>query len=94
MADKPERAERKVTITNSLGLHARPAAMLVKEANKYPCDIYLVRDGMKVNAKSIMGVLMLAAGKGSVITLIADGEKAEEALDNLERLIKSNFDEE
>ncbi|HID55305.1 TPA: HPr family phosphocarrier protein [Candidatus Poribacteria bacterium] len=86
--------KREVVITNSLGLHARPAAMLVKEANKYPCDIYIAKGDMKVNAKSIMGVLMLAAGKGSVVTLMADGERAEEALDNLERLIKSNFDEE
>ncbi|RKX99532.1 phosphocarrier protein HPr [Candidatus Poribacteria bacterium] len=94
MADKPERAERKVTITNSLGLHARPAAMLVKEANKYPCDIYLVRDGMKVNAKSIMGVLMLAAGKGTTLTIIAEGEGAEKAVDRLEKLISSKFGEE
>ncbi|TET81810.1 HPr family phosphocarrier protein, partial [candidate division TA06 bacterium] len=66
--------ERKVKIINKLGLHARPAAMLVKTAGKYKSEVTLSKDDMEVNAKSIMGVMMLAAEKGSIVTIRAEGE--------------------
>lgn len=86
-------AERKVQIRNELGLHARPAAKLVQTATTYPCDITLCKDGHEVNGKSIMGVLMLVAGKGSVVTLRARGERADEAVAALAELIESKFGE-
>ncbi len=83
-----------ITVENKLGLHARPAALLVKTASKFPCHIELEKDGLKVNGKSIMGVMMLAAEKGSQITIIADGEKEEEAVKSIVELFKRKFDEE
>ena len=82
-----------VQIVNKLGLHARPAALLVQEASKFKANIELKTDEMKVNGKSIMGVMMLAAGCGSTLTIIAEGEDAGEAIEALEALIKRKFDE-
>lgn len=85
---------REVEITNKLGLHARPAAMFVKVANKFASNIFVEKDGEKINGKSIMGLLMLAAGPGSRLKIYAEGRDAAQALAELERLIKRKFDEE
>src|SRR5436190_17889302 len=81
-------------VSNKLGIHARPAAMFVKTANRFTCDIFVAKDGEKVNGKSIMGLMMLAAGPGSKLTVYAQGQDASQALSELETLIKRKFDEE
>ena len=83
-----------ITIKNRLGLHARPAALLVQTASKFTAKIELETDELKVNGKSIMGVMMLAAGFGSKLTVFATGEDAREAVDTIRTLIDSKFDEE
>jgi phosphocarrier protein HPr len=85
--------ERSVTIANRNGLHARPAAEIVKTAAKFKADITLVRDDLEVNGKSIMGVMMLAAEYGSTLVLRADGTDAEAAVTALAALIESKFGE-
>ena len=85
--------EREVVIINRLGLHARAAAKLVNLAAEYRCEIRLLRGKREVNAKSIMGVMMLAAAQGTRLTLRARGDDAEHALAELERLIRRRFDE-
>ncbi len=85
--------EREVKIVNKLGIHARPAAEIVKAAGKCKSSITIVRDDLEVNAKSIMGVMMLAAEFGSTIVLRADGEDAEAALDALAAVIANKFGE-
>jgi phosphocarrier protein len=85
--------ERTVTIANRNGLHARPAAEIVKTAAKYKAEITLVRDELEVNGKSIMGVMMLAAEYGSKLLLRADGPDAEDAVGALTTLIESKFGE-
>lgn len=87
-------SRRKVKVVNKLGLHARPAALLVKAATKYRSDFFIEKDGMRVNGKSIMGVMMLAAECGSVLDLIADGVEEEYLLDEISELIASGFGEE
>jgi len=84
---------REMTIVNKLGIHARPAAMFVKTANRFECDIYVEKDGEKVNGKSIMGLMMLAAGPGSKLSVQAEGDDAGKALNELEALLKRKFDE-
>ena len=86
-------AERSVQIVNKHGLHARPAAEMVKAASRFKCDITISRDDLEVNGKSIMGVMMLAAECGASITLKATGTDAEEALDALATLVASRFGE-
>ena len=86
--------ERTVPIVNRLGLHARAAAKLVTLAAKYQSEVRVSKDGREVSGKSIMGVMMLAAAKGSLITLIAAGPDAAEALDALAALVGNRFDEE
>jgi phosphocarrier protein HPr len=86
-------AERTVQIVNKNGLHARPAAEIVKLAAKYQSDIIVVRDDLEVNGKSIMGVMMLAAECGSTLKLRADGPDADQALDALANLIGNKFGE-
>jgi phosphocarrier protein len=81
-------------VANKLGIHARPAAMFVKTANRFTCDIFVEKDGERVNGKSIMGLMMLAAGPGSKLTVSAQGNDASQALAELETLIKRKFDEE
>ncbi len=85
--------ERNVTITNKYGIHARPAAEIVKTAAKFKCEITLVRDGLEVNGKSIMGVMMLAAEQGSTLLVRAEGADEEAAVEALAALIASNFGE-
>src|SRR3954447_20305801 len=79
--------------SNKLGIHARPAAMFVKTANRFTCDIFVEKDGEKVNGKSIMGLMMLAAGPGSTLTVHAQGHDASQALAELESLFKAKFEE-
>jgi phosphocarrier protein len=86
--------ERSFEIVNRLGLHARAAAQLVRIANRYGCTVTVGRDGMAVNAKSIMGVLMLAAPRGSEVTVRAEGEGAEAAVAEIGELIANRFGEE
>ena len=86
--------KKELTILNSSGLHARPAASLVKLASKFTSKIYLQKDGLEVNAKSIMGVMTLAAEKGSKVLIIADGIDEREALKQIIELIKTKFGEE
>src|SRR5215467_13512954 len=81
-------------VANKLGIHARPAAMFVKTANRFHCDIFVEKDGERVNGKSIMGLMMLAAGPGSKLTVHAQGHDAPQALAEIETLIKRKFDEE
>lgn len=86
-------AERSVKIVNKLGIHARPAAEIVKTASRFGANIIIVRDDLEVNGKSIMGVMMLAAECGSMIDLKAEGEDADAALDALEAVIADGFGE-
>ena len=82
-----------IKIINKLGLHARASAKLSQLAGEFPCEVYLARDGRQVNAKSIMGVMMLAAGIGSTVTLETVGEQADEALQAIQELINNRFGE-
>ncbi len=82
------------TICNRLGLHARAAALLVKTANRFCSEITVEKDNLEVNGKSIMGILMLAASKGSKITLKAEGKDAAQAIQTLGELIQNKFGEE
>ena len=86
-------AERNVQIVNKHGLHARPAAEMVKAASRFKSDITISRDDLEVNGKSIMGVMMLAAEYGATITLRASGPDADDALDSLATLVASRFGE-
>lgn len=85
--------ERTVTIVNLLGLHARAAAKLVTLASKFESDVRVRKDGREVSGKSIMGVMMLAAAKGTQITLVAEGDDAGQALDELAQLVAARFGE-
>jgi len=86
-------AGKKIQIKNELGLHARAATKLVQLATKYPCEITVTKDGHEVNGKSIMGVLMLVASKGTWVELKAKGDRADEAVDALAKLIDDKFGE-
>ena len=81
-------------IKNELGLHARAAATFVKIANRYRSEIFVTKEKMKVNGKSIMGVLMLAAAKGTTINIETEGDDAQEAFEALKQLIEDKFGEE
>ena len=83
-----------IVIENTLGLHARPAALFVQLANKFQSEIFVEKKDQKVNGKSIMGIMTLAAGKGQKITITADGNDAEKAVNALEKLLKDKFGEE
>jgi phosphocarrier protein len=85
---------RELTIANKLGIHARPAAVFVKTANRFAAEIFVEKDGEKINGKSIMGLMMLAAGPGSKLTLHARGADAQAAITELEALVQRKFDEE
>ncbi len=82
-----------VTITNSIGLHARPATFFIQKANGYKCSIWVEKDERKVNAKSLLGVLSLGIAKGMTVTLIADGQDEESAISGLIELIQTGFAE-
>jgi phosphocarrier protein HPr len=86
--------ERKLKIQNKLGLHARPAALLVETASKYDADVQVIKNGNTINAKSIMGVLMLAAEQGCELTFRAKGSQEKEALDAIAKLLNDKFHEE
>jgi phosphocarrier protein len=85
--------KKELVIANKLGIHARPAAMFVKTANQFDCEVFVEKDGETVNGKSIMGLMMLAAGPGSKIRVLADGADAAQAIQAIEALIKRKFDE-
>ncbi|HEY9097564.1 MAG TPA: HPr family phosphocarrier protein [Thiobacillus sp.] len=86
--------QRDVEIVNKLGLHARPSAKLTQLASDFKCNVFMTRNGRRINAKSIMGVMMLAASQGSTVTLETEGEDEQEAMDALAELITSGFGEE
>ena len=85
---------REFIVLNKLGIHARPAAMFVKVANRFKCNIIVEKDGEEINGKSIMGLMMLAAGPGSRIVVSCDGDDCQEAITEIEALINRKFDEE
>ncbi len=85
--------EQEYTIVNKLGLHARASALLVKTASRFSSDIKIEREGVEVNGKSIMGIMMLAAAKGSAIRVRVEGADEAEALDTLGELINNGFGE-
>jgi len=85
--------EKTVAIKNKQGLHARPAALFVQIANKFDCDITIIKGKLKVNGKSIMGIMMLEAGKGSKVTITATGPNAEQAVGELEKLLLSDAED-
>src|SRR5215467_4283711 len=89
----PLKMAKEITIQNRLGLHARPSAMFVKVCSRFRCEIWVEKDGEKVNGKSIMGLMMLAAGHGSKLTIQADGHDASQALAEIESLFKAKFEE-
>lgn len=86
--------EREITVTNTLGIHARPASMIVKTAAQFSSNLTIRKDDVSTDAKSIMGVMMLAAAKDARITLTANGSDEEEALETLIALFARNFNEE
>ena len=86
--------EENVTIENRLGLHLRAAALLVKEAEKYSSEISIVKDHIKVNAKSILGIMTLMATKGTQLKIAADGKDEDEAIEGLKKLFTNKFYEE
>jgi len=86
--------EREVTIVNTLGIHARPATLVAQVAQRFQSDITVEKDGLEVNAKSVMGVMMLVAAKGSKITIRASGPDEAEAVEALVRLVEDGFGEE
>lgn len=86
--------QKELTISNSLGLHARPAALFVHEASRFKCSIFVSKDGLEINGKSVMGLMLLAAECGSKLTIKADGADEKEAIAALEQLLARKFDEE
>ena len=93
-SSREEGVAQEAVIQNRLGLHARPAAMFVREANRHRCDIHVEKDGETINGKSIMGQMMLAAGMRSKIRIRAQGAGSSEALKSLLELVERKFDEE
>lgn len=82
-----------LTVSNKMGIHARPAAMIVRLANRFSADILVEKDGEQVNGKSIMGLMMLAAGSGSRLRLIATGNDADKLLEEMKALFERKFEE-
>lgn len=93
MSNKKELLQKRVVIKNKLGLHARPAALFVQIANKFDSDITVKKGTKEVNGKSIMGILMLAAGKGSGVDLRIEGNDAHQAMAELEKVLSGELDE-
>ncbi|HZJ16815.1 MAG TPA: HPr family phosphocarrier protein [Chthoniobacteraceae bacterium] len=87
------KSTKELTVLNRLGLHARPSAMFVKVCSRFKSDVWVEKDGEQVNGKSIMGLMMLAAGLGSKLTITCEGADAEKALAEIEALILRKFDE-
>ena len=93
---KPSAAKivtREIVVLNKLGIHARPASLFVRLANRFHCDVFVEKDGEQVNGKSIMGLMTLAAGPGSKLKLHLEGQDADQAVAELEALVKRKFDE-
>lgn len=90
-ADQP--ISKELAVQNKMGIHARPAAMIVRVTNKFKADVFVEKDEEQVNGKSIMGLMMLAAGKDSNVKFLATGEDAEQMLEELEQLFARKFDE-
>ena len=88
------KATKDLTIENRNGLHARPAALFVKTSSRFRSEVWVEKDGERVNGKSIMGLMMLAAGKGSVLRVTAEGDDATTVMTELEQLIRTRFGEE
>jgi len=98
LSRKPEttsqsKTTRELIIVNRLGLHARPSAMFVKTASRFKCEIWVEKDGERVNGKSIMGLMMLAAGQGSKLLVTCEGADGDKALAEIEEIIRRKFDE-
>lgn len=93
MSSARKEISRDLVVSNKLGIHARPAAMFVKTASRFDCDIFVEKDNERVNGKSIMGLMMLAAGPGSRLKVIAAGSDSAQALAEIEALLKRKFDE-
>jgi len=92
--ESPARLERELVVQNRNGLHARPAAMFVKIAGRYRAEVWVEKDGERVNGKSIMGLMMLAAGKGSKLLILAEGADADKVIADLAQLVDTRFGEE
>lgn len=91
--EQAQKIEKELLIINRLGLHARPAAMFVRIASRYRCEVWVAKEGEEVNGKSIMGLMMLAAGQGSKLKIRCDGFDADKAIAELEELINARFHE-
>lgn len=92
-SDTKSKQTKELTIVNRLGLHARPSAMFVKTAGKFRAEIWVEKDGERINGKSIMGLMMLAAGQGSKLLVTAEGADADKAIVELEAIVVRKFDE-
>jgi phosphocarrier protein HPr len=93
-SEDAQRCEKELVIQNRNGLHARPAAMFVKISSRHRAEVWVEKDGERVNGKSIMGLMMLAAGKGSKLQVIAEGADADKVMAEIENLVESRFGEE
>ncbi len=89
-----QKIEKEITVINRLGLHARPAAMFVRIASRYDSEVWVEKEGEQINGKSIMGLMMLAAGQGSKLIIRCEGSDADKVMEELEELIQNKFDEE
>lgn len=89
-----DKVEKEITIVNRLGMHARPAAMFVRIASRHRCEVWVEKEGERINGKSIMGLMMLAAGQGSKLLVRCEGPEADRAMQEIEQLIASKFNEE
>jgi phosphocarrier protein HPr len=89
-----QKIEKEITIINRLGLHARPAAMFVRIASRFRSEVWVEKEGEQINGKSIMGLMMLAAGQGSKLTIRCEGPDADKVMEELEELIQQKFNEE
>ncbi|HEX8297050.1 MAG TPA: HPr family phosphocarrier protein [Chthoniobacteraceae bacterium] len=92
-SDSKHKLSKELTIVNRLGMHARPSAMFVKAASKFRAEVWVEKDGEKVNGKSIMGLMMLAAGQGSKLLVSCEGADAEKALAEIEGIVAQKFNE-
>ncbi len=87
------KVRKEMTVLNKLGIHARPAALFVKTANRFACSVMVEKDGETVNGKSIMGLMMLAAGPGTTLRVLCEGQDAAQAVQELDQLIRQKFGE-
>ena len=92
-ANAGQKIEKEIMIINRLGLHARPAAMFVRIASRFRSEVWVEKEGEQINGKSIMGLMMLAAGQGSKLTIRCEGPDADKVMEELEELIQKKFNE-